>query len=502
MRGDMSTKWRDMDIRKAAVLISLLLSVWHIAINPIPNTDAFTYIRTAQIYVDQGVAAAFQWYPTASFPVLMGMIHRVFGIDLILSGQLLNALLFAGLVYAFISLVLEARNTRRVALIAAIVILVFPSVNEYRYYLIRDIGFLAFAISGALQLCRYSKSLSLQHLGGFIAFTLLAALFRAEALAYLPLAPLALLMTERKQLRIVLKFELSLLVLGLIVLAIMNALNAGILDALQRMIAVYLPFLKDALNALSAENSPLAIAIFGEYAANFSGEYLWLFMLTGMSAILVMKLIVGFGGPTLLIFLYAYKADKLDIRAPGLRVTLTYCAIAFVILLSFLALTRFLSSRYTLMFCVSLLPLLVLTIDKLIEPIQQSPHRKLLQGALGALLLFSAVDAHISFGDSERSLDEGVAWLKENTEEGDSVFTNSNYVAYFSGRVANYDTLTRYISAEDVSNTPYGTILVLTTGRVINDELAHNLEFQQIELLAAYPDAEDPDLVIYRRLGN
>jgi hypothetical protein len=327
-------------------------------------------------------------------------------------------------------------------------------------------------------------------------------LFRAEALAYLPLAPLALLMTERKHLRYVLKFELSLLVLGLIVLAIMIALDAGILDALQRMIAVYLPFLKDALNALSAENSPLAIAIFGEYAANFSGEYLWLFMLTGMSAILVMKLIVGFGGPMLLIFLYAYKTDKLDIRAPELRVTLTYCAIAFVILLSFLALTRFLSSRYTLMFCISLLPLLVLTIDKLIEPVQQSPHRKLLQGALGALLLFSAVDAHISFGDSERSLDEGVAWLKENTEEGDSVFTNSNYVAYFSGRVANYDTLTRYISAEDVSNTPYGTILVLTTGRVINDELAHNLEFQQIELLAAYPDAEDPDLVIYRRLGN
>lgn len=502
----MSRQWRDIDIRSAAIFISLLLSVWHILVNPVPNTDAFDYVRTAHVYLEQGIAGAFQWYPVSTYPVMMGVLSQFTGIDLILAGQLINALLFAVLVYAFITLVLEVRNTPRVALIAAIVVLAFPSLNEYRYYLIRDFGFLALMLLGAIQLTRYGKNHSNRNGLGFIVWILLAALFRAEALVYLPLAPIALISiganSWKHNLRALLKLEATLLAMTLATFAILSLLDVDVLGALQRMLAVYVPFLRDSVEALSAQNSPLGLAIFGEYAANFSGQYLWAFMLAGMSTILLIKLITGFGVPSLLLFLYGYKQDSLEFRDPTLRVTLAYMIIAFGILLAFLALTRFIATRYTLLFCLATLPLLVLTIDKFIEPLQRSPRRKLLEIVLCALVLFSVVDAHISFGDSERSLDEAVQWLSENTVQGDSVFTNSNYVAYFSGRVEDYDLINRYISAEDISNTSYGTIVVLTTSRSINAEVEKSLEFQRIELLAAFPTQVEPEIVIYKRLGN
>jgi len=502
----MGRQWRDIDIRSAAILISLLLSVWHILGNPVPNTDAFDYVRTAHVYLDHGVAAAFQWYPSAAYPVLMGMLSQVTGINLILAGQLVNAALFTVLVYAFITLVLEIRNTPRVALIAAVMILAFPTLNEYRYYLIRDFGFLAFILLGAIELTRYNKSNANRHGIGFIVWTLLAVLFRAEALIYLPLAPLALLSIGSSnwgsKLRALLKLEATLLALTLATFPILSLLEVDFLGALQRMLAVYMPFLTNSVAALSAQNSPLGIAIFGEYAANFSGQYLWAFMLAGFSTILLIKLVSGFGVPILLLYLYAYKRSSLEFRDPALRVTLAYMIIAFGILLAFLALTRFITTRYTLLFCLTTLPFLVLTIDSFIEPLQRSTRRKLLQGVLGVLVLFSVVDAHISFGDSERSLDEAVQWLSENTAQGDSVFTNSNYVAYFSGRVEGYDLINRYISAEDISNTSFGTIVVLTTSRSINAEIEKSLEFQRIELLAAFPTQDEPEIVIYKRLGN
>lgn len=502
----MSRQWRDIDIRSAAILISLLLSVWHIFANPVPNTDAFDYVRTAHVYLDHGLAAAYQWYPAATYPVMMGMLNQLTGIDLILAGQVINAALCAVLVYAFITLLLELRNTPRVALIAAIVILAFPSVNEYRYFLIRDFGFLAFMLLGTIELTRYGKTHANRHGLGFLVAIFLAALFRAEALIYLPLAPIALLSIGAKSwtsnLRALLRIEGTLLALTLITVALLSLAGVDLLGALQRIAAVYSPFLKDAIEALTAQNSPLGLAIFGEYAVNFSGQYLWAFMLAGMSAILIIKLIAGFGVPTLLLFLYGYRHNSLALRDPTLRVTLAYMFIAFTILLAFFALTRFISTRYTLMFCLATLPLLVLTIDKLIEPLQRSPHSKLLRGLLGTLVLFSVVDAHISFGDSRHSLDDAVQWLRTNSTTGDSVFTNSNYVAYFSGRVEDYDLINRYISAEDIGNTPEGTIVVLTNSRSIDAEIERSAALQQIELLAAFPDRDAPELVIYRRRAD
>ncbi len=498
----MNRLWRDIDIRLLAALLSVLLSLWAVLINPIPNADAFDYVRTAHVYLDDGVAAAFAWYPSATYPILMGVVHQLTGLDLFAAGQLINALFFSLLTYCFISLALLLRPTRRMALIAATVILVFPTLNELRYNVIRDIAYLALMLSAVYTLCLFARDGLLRHGLAFIGLSVLAALFRAEALVFLPLVPLFLLTlggARAHSLRRVLILEALLLGMGVVVGGLAMALAIDVPGTLQRMVDVYLPFLRDVFAAFSDRNSPLAVAVFGEFASNFAGDYLGVFMVAGLAAMLVLILLGVLGGPALLILGYGVYTRTLPWREPVLRPVVGMAVVSFGILLAFLLLTRFMVPRYTLLFVLCGLLFVPAIIDSALERLPSLARPRLLRGTLGILLLFSSIDAHISFGDSKEYLDEAVAWLLRNSPPEAIVLTNNNYVGYHSGRVAEYDRIFRYLAEDEIEKTAPGTLIVVTTRNGIDAQIARNVTEGRIDVLARYPDNDEPMLVIARR---
>src|SRR5690606_8999783 len=372
----MSRTWINNDVRWWAIAASLLLSLLHALLNPMPNVDAFTYVRTAEVYLDQGLFAAFAWYPSATYPLLIAGVHQLTGVNLFVSGQIINALIYALLTFTFITLVMEIRRraatageTDRLALIAAITVLVFPQLNEYRYFLIRDIGAIAFLLLGLLQLMRVGRERWLRHALLFGLFTLLAALFRAEALVYLLLGPCALLLNTRLERSSRVRQVLGILAVALLLMAVAIAGSrvAGMdFPAVrERVVAVYQPFIASTTESLDGINSPISEAVFGEYAADYSGQYIALFLVTGLAAILVLKLITGFGIPALLLILQGLRTGSAQQSNPAMRQAFLYASIAFLIMLAFLLLTRFLSTRYTLMFCVTLMLMAPFVVDAL-----------------------------------------------------------------------------------------------------------------------------------------
>ncbi|HBP99308.1 MAG TPA: hypothetical protein DD672_02370, partial [Gammaproteobacteria bacterium] len=60
-----STNWQQWDIRLLTVLASLALSGFAVAFASLPNDDAYTYIRTAEIFLEHGVGAAISHYTWA-----------------------------------------------------------------------------------------------------------------------------------------------------------------------------------------------------------------------------------------------------------------------------------------------------------------------------------------------------------------------------------------------------------------------------------------------------
>ena len=184
----MNLDWREHDIRWIAVAASLVLSIFTLLVQEIPNSDAYTYVRTAEIFLAEGIVAAYQHYSWATYSILIGIVSAT-GLDVFSAGLLVNAMFYAILVYAFLSIVKETNSSEPLLAIAAVCILVYPQLNEYRGLLIRDIGFWALSLVALWQQLLYAKTQSTRSAIIFCASLILATSFRAEAFAYLAFAP-------------------------------------------------------------------------------------------------------------------------------------------------------------------------------------------------------------------------------------------------------------------------------------------------------------------------
>ena len=124
----MNFNWRQVDIRIYAVLASLLISTFTILVPQYANDDAYTYIRTAEIFSNDGFSAAFQHNSWATYSILISLFGLL-GIKIFTAAYLVNALFFALLVFAFISIVKEIDDSESLLVFAAVSILVYPELN-------------------------------------------------------------------------------------------------------------------------------------------------------------------------------------------------------------------------------------------------------------------------------------------------------------------------------------------------------------------------------------
>lgn len=499
----MSKAWRNLDIRIYAVAASLLLSLWHSLSHQLPNPDAFTYVRTAQIFLDQGIGAAFSWYPNATYPTAMGILHIILGVDLFTAGAIINGAFFALLTYAFITLVKEIDTSQTIGLFAAFTILGFSELNEYRYFLIRDAGFLALLFCALLHLTRCYKSFAFKNAIFFCLFCFAAALFRAEALVFYALSPVVLLFNPNTNLGQRMsafgKVQALNLAIGVIGILTLSLVGFDFVSNLQNAAAIYAPYLDQLAQYFGAENRELTTVVFGKYASNHSSQDIGLFLVSGMVGLLIKKILVGLNIAALFILILGISQRSIKLPAT-LRPAIFFAALAFGIMLGFLILTRFLSGRYTLSFCLLVLLLVPSVLDNAWTIATKSRKSKLWRSALVALALFCFVDSHFNTIESSVNANATSEWLRENTSLQALVLTNDTYVAYHSERVSDYDRVSRYLEADTIANSTIDTFIAFRVDRRIEVFTRVALDNKQIVELEQFPEQGEPEYIIYRRL--
>ena len=221
-----------IDIRISAVVVSLLISLITILFPDTPNDDAYVYIKTAEIFLAEGALVAFQNYAWASYSILIAFFGQL-GFSLFTAAFVINALFYALLVHSFLSIVKLIDDSRQVMLLAALCILLYPQLNEYRYLVIRDVGFWALSLFSLYQLLLYNMNRAIVHAIAFSLALLIAASFRAEAIAYLILVPFAVLFegSFKKQIRQKDFLRLAGIVAASLVLALFLLTLTGIVSA-------------------------------------------------------------------------------------------------------------------------------------------------------------------------------------------------------------------------------------------------------------------------------
>ena len=236
------------DMRIIGVLISLLVSCFTILNPSLPNDDAYSYIRIAEIALNEGINASWQYYSWASYPLLIAFVSNL-GTDLITAAHIVNAFFLSLLVYSYISIVSFLNASKSVSILAATCILLFPTLNELRFDIIRDIAMWALSLFGLWHFLLFLESNRLQNFLVFCGSIALASLFRVEAIIYIFSLPIALLFDNRhqKQFRYQQLKKCIVIIASVLILMFLlfQTMGINLISVLLRFISVYEPFLNN-----------------------------------------------------------------------------------------------------------------------------------------------------------------------------------------------------------------------------------------------------------------
>lgn len=491
--------WRNIDVRVIAVLASFISSGL-LRISPASlNDDAYVYIHTAEIFLDQGLQAALTHYSWPLFSILIALTSKL-GLSLISSAFLINSLFFALLCFAFVSIIRTIDPNPKTLGIATVCILVFPELADYRSMIIRDIGFWSLCCVSVWQLLIFSKTQRISYGIGFSITLLLAAGFRIEALIYLLALPPILAFCCPEKITKAAFLKLLVANFSSLFAILLLLLSAGINPVAQiaEFGSTYEPFLTNLLNTNTEQSSAIAVSVFGEYAATYSQEYLWLFLTTGLFSLLVASLITGIGPPILIIAIAWLNKTRLRIDPPILFTLLAYMAVNFFIVAAFIFLTRFLPSRYTMLFAIMVLVLVVLVVCELLKPAQLKKHN-VLGFTLAFMLVYCTVGSYYSFGNKKTYIPSSIAWIEEQNFDNIDLLSNHHGIAYHSGQIENYDRIDRNLRRTEILSLGEAGWLAVEMNREMKTLMAELVNSNQIEFIQGFPNTGLPKIAIYKR---
>ena len=498
-----STNWQQWDIRLLTVLASLALSGFAVAFASIPNDDAYTYIRTAEIFLEQGVGAAISHYTWAGYPILIALVSLL-GLSLFTSAYVLNAIFFAILAYAFISILRHLDDSNRIAWLAALTVLAYPELNEYRDMVLRDVGFWAMLLLALWRFMVFVDTRQFSHSVFFVLAMIGAMLFRAEAVIYLVAIPFALFLQSdrntQQNRQDFLKLAGFICCVGALGFLMLLAAGINLFSLIFELLRIYQPFFISRFNPDEAITAAQATAIFGEYAGIFSRDYVSAVVAVGLSVVLVMTLFYTIGGP--FFWLLAFGLMRKHIRwhrakvAPILAVSLAN----LFILVVFLYTTKFLTGRYALVFGLMAATLVPFLISSIIERNRGGKWEKFVSYFLILFFFYCLIDSYVSFGKSKDWLLDAAGYVELQAESDTQVLTNNHTIAYFSRQVENYDDIIREIAAQNILDAAPGTIVALEMYFEMSLLVEQESVKSSLQLLQQFPNAGKPKMSIYRRV--
>jgi hypothetical protein len=448
-------------IAPVAILLNCVFSVLVILQNPLLNDDAYKYLRAAELYNSSGALAVLKTYEWFNYSILIALVDHVLPGGHLAAAHILNTGFGALLTWSFIRLSRELRDSRRVQFFAAACILLFPLINEMRYFLIRDTGFWAFAVLSLVLLMRFRATGEMHRALCWCLALCAATAFRLEGLLLMLAAPLSLLLsdgalalTERGRRCVTLLGVLAAVLIGILGLTLLA--GASLVDLIAFAYRHYLPLLADPFAQFTdtAAGTPdnVAVVLFNDARA------LLLDLVNALSVPVVVLLLV-----------HRWLHGPLALPQAKRRALMAYMASAALPLLLFVLIMHFMTQRYATLLSLLLLSLVPLMLDDLYTLARRHGKLRRFHAVAGFYCFYYFVDSFVSFGYSHRHIEEGIVWTREQLPADAVVRTNDFAIAYHSGRVADYDQIVRNTDSVIQASAP-GDYLVLELGH--NDNSA------------------------------
>ena len=290
----------------------------------------------------------------------------------------------------------------------------------------------------------------------------------------------------------------TLIGLAVFVLAVIG-LNIVIL--LSDFLSVYSSFININIAPYVSNNSAISSQIFGEYANSYSEPYFALFLLSGLFTILIVKLFEGIGGPFFWILLLGAFKRLITIEREKYLPIVFFLIANLGIAFAFILITRYVSTRYTMLFCLLLALFVPLILDRITNLVENSPYRNIGMRVLILFFGYCAFDSFISFGTSKDFVVESAQWVATISNPNAGLVTNNQTIAYRSGKIDDYDQIGRFVSKQDIVNTKTGDFIAIEMHHEMVEVITSEEISSIIRLVAAFPNEEDQRLAVYQRIA-
>ncbi len=487
-----------------ALGLSLLVSLWLMAIDPVMGNDSVLYLVAAEVFVADGFRASVDIYHWPFLQMLIGAIHAATGLAPVHAGLLVTTLCYALLAVAFARVVRELGGNTVTQLLAVIIVVFNAPLADGRSAIGRDAGMLAFMLLGLVELIRYGRNGAWRHALQWTLCMVLAFLFRVETLALALLTPFGLLFLGETPWRQRLARLGTLLALpGAVLLASM----AGLL----LLAADLLPTLKVTMDLeqiggpawrfserLAAMSEQLAASGLLRHTA--VNDALWGVMAV-MLTLFVLNLVRALTVPYVAVLAWQWwKGPPLRLCPVGQRLIVAHLAVIATYQLALIFAYQFSLKRYLLHMAILLLLLVPFVLARWW---QRAPRHSLARFVIALLLLGQAADTLINSRHQKAYIAEAADWLRDATLAQDiKVVSNDHHLAYFSGRVARQDILlSRQTEEFDKAHTPWqrGMLYAYRTPRRADiDTLRRDIHSRNGEILAEWPGGDGRQVVIFQ----
>ena len=415
------------------VFLSLAVSAWRVYQDNVINDDAVVYLEAAEVFASGG----WTWHGWPLYALLIAMVHWATGLGLESAAHVVNAGLYALVAVFFVRLVQVLSEDGQVTAVAAIVVLLYPGLNDYRSMIIRDPGYWAFFLLATILFMQFFVEPRWRYAVGWAVSMLVAALFRVEGfilLFFLPFIALA-----RRELswsrRFVVVGQASVVLVVIMLVQVMVGVlvpgwslqNTGRLASVVDWLGHIGTVTVDSLSARSSLiNETLGL-----------GKYAWAFVVGGLLGFLVLKWVKVLTPVYAVLFAYAVR-----IRAWS-RVPHVHLVWIWLIILNVLILFAFTSKYFVLQgrYLVALCLLLLLPVSFVLVSIYRrwtfakgrGLRERWVLPVVIVLLLGVAIDGLYSFGPDKNYIKEAGLWVKGKRSGADTVFANDQILLYYAG---------------------------------------------------------------------
>jgi hypothetical protein len=400
-----------------AFFASLLLSLIAILASDDLNRDGMLYVDAARALMSEGWDAARARFDWLFMPALIGGASLVTGLEPEVVAYGLGALLLGTM--CALTVLISARVFPGVAWAACLVVLAMPAFNAYRDHIIREFGFWCFTLVAIWGALRWSERQTWVLAIGSQLALVVAAAFRVEALALLPVVVVWQLYAVRR----CMTAALAVKVLALPMVGITAACVPLAFDALAVGGRLKGYWLAVDLAGKGARFDSQVQAFQSSVLPELSRSDAHYMLLFGLLSAIPVKFLKGLG-----IFVVPLLFTGSAIRWKNGSLLLNVLFVIYcLILAAFVTGKLFVTGRYVSYLNLLAVPIVAYGCGVMV---QRWPRLKWWLVAAAVVAMLANV---VSFSRQKPQFKEAAAWLVQNVPDASRVYVEGRRVRYHAG---------------------------------------------------------------------